>query len=343
MTLSSNALCAKAKAMYGGRLSQEEYLDLIRKQSIGDVISYLKAQTSYAESLKDINVRHAHRQQVEDCLNAEYYRRCARLVKYADKSNQEFYMFEIVGVEINLIMKKMISLKAKEKMSFDLSIPEYLAKKTSFNIYGLINIESFDELVKYLQRTRYYKVLKTIDFQLPVDLNEIYIEFQRLYYDNVVSIIKSHFRGKVQKDLLNILYTSIELKNITKIYRYKEYFHESEEEIRKSLFLEYSRLPNAIIDQLIKADSSKEVLAILARSSYHLYFDDNDYTYIEYCVEKIKYNIARRYMRFSNNAPLVYMTYCILQRIEIDNLKHIVEGIRYNQDSSKIEANLIYA
>ena len=32
-----------------------------------------------------------------------------------------------------------------------------------------------------------------------------------------------------------------------------------------------------------------------------------------------------------------------LQRIEIDNLKHIVEGIRYNQPVSKIENTLIYA
>jgi V/A-type H+-transporting ATPase subunit C len=48
-------------------------------------------------------------------------------------------------------------------------------------------------------------------------------------------------------------------------------------------------------------------------------------------------------MRFSNSAPLVYMTYCILQRIEIDNLKHIIEGIRYNQPVSKIENTLIYA
>lgn len=343
MTLSSNALCAKAKAMYGGRLSQEEYLDLVRKQSIGDVISYLKAQTSYARAFNEINVRHAHRQQVEDCLNSEYYRRCARLMKFADQSNQEFYMFEIVGVEIDLIMNKMYSLKAKQKISFDLSVPEYLAHKTSFNVYGLINIESFSDLVKYLQKTKYYKILKDIDFQFSVDLNDIYIQFQKMYYENIISIIKSHFKGKVQKDLLNILYTSIELKNITKIYRYKEYFHESEEQMKKSLFLEYSRLPKNMIDKLLKAASSKDVLSILANSPYHLYFDEKEYTYIEYCVEKIKYNIARRYMRFSNSAPLVYMTYCILQRIEIDNLKHIVEGIRYNQDASKIEANLIYA
>ena len=31
MSLSSNALCAKAKAMYGGRLNKNVYLDLNKK------------------------------------------------------------------------------------------------------------------------------------------------------------------------------------------------------------------------------------------------------------------------------------------------------------------------
>ena len=73
------------------------------------------------------------------------------------------------------------------------------------------------------------------------------------------------------------------------------------------------------------------------------YMDDKEFAYIEYYADSIQYNIAKRYMRFSNSAPLVYMTYSILQRIEIDNLKHIVEGIRYNQPVSKIENTLIYA
>ena len=54
MSLSSNALCAKAKAMYGGRLNKNVYLDLTRKQTIGEVVSYLKSQTSYADALKDL-------------------------------------------------------------------------------------------------------------------------------------------------------------------------------------------------------------------------------------------------------------------------------------------------
>ena len=158
-----------------------------------------------------------------------------------------------------------------------------------------------------------------------------------------VETIKKHFKGSVQKDLLNIFYTSIELKNISKIYRYKQYFHESEDSIRSSLFLQYSRLPKDMMNRLISASGPKEVLSLLSTSKYNFYMDDKEFAYIEYYADSIQYNIAKRYMRFSNSAPLVYMTYCILQRIEIDNLKHIIEGIRYNQPVSKIENTLIYA
>ena len=340
MSLSSNALCAKAKAMYGGRLNKNVYLDLTRKQTIGEVVSYLKSQTSYADALKDINIRHVHRGQIEDCLNREYYHRCAKLMKYSPKSDEDFYLFEIIGVEINLIMDKLVSLQAKEQYSFNLSIPTYLAKKTSFNIDGLVNIESFKDLLQYLSKTRYYKVLKEIDFSVPFDVKEVHMS---LYYENIVETIKKHFKGSVQKDLLNILYTSIELKNISKIYRYKQYFHESEDSIRSSLFLQYSRLPKDMMNRLISASGPKEVLSLLSTSKYNFYMDDKEFAYIEYYADSIQYNIAKRYMRFSNSAPLVYMTYSILQRIEIDNLKHIVEGIRYNQPVSKIENTLIYA
>ena len=47
-------------------------------------------------------------------------------------------------------------------------------------------------------------------------------------------------------------------------------------------------------------------------------------------------------MRFSNDAPLVFMTYSTLLMVEIDNLKHIIEGIRYQEPASSIEKMLIY-
>ena len=98
-------------------------------------------------------------------------------------------------------MDKLVSLQAKEQYSFNLSIPTYLAKKTSFNIDGLVNIESFKDLLQYLSKTRYYKVLKEIDFSVPFDVKEVHMCLQSLYYENIVETIKKHFKGSVQKEV----------------------------------------------------------------------------------------------------------------------------------------------
>ena len=340
MALSSNALCAKAKAMYGYRIGEEGYSDLCRKQTLGEMVTYLKSQTKYNEVLQDINVRNVHRRQLEASLNKEYFERCARLIKYAPKKNRDFYIQEVIGIEVQLIVDKVVSIKEKDQASFSLEIPDYLAGKMSFNIYGLINVDNYKDLVVYLRATRYYKILADFDFTAPIDINALERQLKSLYYNTYIEAIKSNFKGKEQKEFLS---TSIELANITKIYRFKKYFKESNETIRNSLCLEHCRMSKTMLDSLIEARSAEEMLELLANSKYKLYLGDKEYAYIEYYVEEIKYNIAKRYMRFSGDAPLVYLTYSILQKVEIDNLKHIIEGIRYKRDASSIEEMLIFA
>lgn len=343
MALSSNALCAKAKAMYGYRLNEQSYSDLCRKQTIGEMVTYLKSQTKYSDVLKDVNVRNVRRRQLETALNKEYFERCARLMKYAPKKNQDFYNQEVIGIEVQLIVDKVISIKEKDQASFSLEIPNYLANKMSFNIYGLINVDNYKDLTTYLKNTRYYKILADFDFTTPIDINLLERQLKSLYYNTYVDSIKKNFKGREQKELLDILSTSIELINITKIYRFKKYFKESNEVIKGSLYLDHCRMSKTMLNSLIEARSGEEVLNLLANSKYKLYIGDKDYPYIEYYVEEIKYNIAKRYMRFSSDAPLVYLTYSILQKVEIDNLKHIIEGIRYGRDASGIEKMLIFA
>ena len=224
MALSSNALCAKAKAMYGYRIGEEGYSDLCRKQTLGEMVTYLKSQTKYNGVLQDINVRNVHRRQLEASLNKEYFERCARLMKYAPKKNQDFYNQEVVGIEVQLIVDKVVSIKEKDQASFSLEIPDYLAGKMSFNIYGLINVDNYKDLVVYLRGTRYYKILANFDFTAPIDINALERQLKSLYYNTYVDAIKSNFKGKEQKELLDVLSTSIELANITKIYRFKKYF-----------------------------------------------------------------------------------------------------------------------
>ena len=210
MALSSNALCAKAKAMYGNRLKEESYSELCRKQTLGDMVTYLKTQTNYSDALKNINVRNVHRHQLEAALNEEYFSRCTRLMKYAPRKNLDFYRQEIIAIEIGLIVDKVISIKEKDTASFSLEIPDYLASKLSFNVYGLVNVDSYKGLITYLKNTRYYRILANFDFRDPIDINGLERKLKSLYYHVYVELINKYFSGSERKDLLDLIFVTIE-------------------------------------------------------------------------------------------------------------------------------------
>ena len=46
MSKASGAIIAKAKAMHGANLKEADYLELVRKHSVAEVVSYLKNELS---------------------------------------------------------------------------------------------------------------------------------------------------------------------------------------------------------------------------------------------------------------------------------------------------------
>lgn len=46
-SLSNKAILTKARAMYGSRLTEEDYRELTHKYSVGEAVAYLKKETHY--------------------------------------------------------------------------------------------------------------------------------------------------------------------------------------------------------------------------------------------------------------------------------------------------------
>ena len=57
-------------------------------------------------------------------------------------------------------------------------------------------------------------------------------------------------------------------------------------------------MSSSMLDTLIEARSAKELMELLANSKYKLYLGDKDYAYIEYYVEEVRYNIAKKIYAF---------------------------------------------
>ena len=343
-SFSSNAILAKARAMYSHRLTEANYEELLKRRSVNDLVAYLKSETVYSEILSDLKEVNVHRGQLESLLNKEIFLRLDRLMRFASKKELEFYKLGVTELEIQLILTKTRLIVSDYYTGYEIEIPDYLNKYASFDLYGLLVVNDYDSLLDLLKSTKYYASLfkyKPKEDE-PLDSNLLELDFKHIYYKEYVETINKLFKGKKRQDLLTMINTSIELQNITKIYRLKKYFNATPVQIKETLFLEHSRIPKSVMAELIESKDAADFLKKLADSPYKLYVDDNEFVYIEYYTEKIRYHLARRFMRFSTDSALVYMTYKIVYQVEIDNLKHIIEGLRYGETPSQIESMLIY-
>ncbi len=345
----SPALASKAKAMYGNRLRKDDYEELLRKKTVGEIATYLKNETDYESSLKNVYENRIHRGQLENLINTHIFKKILKLLKFSQLTKDEFYMSNIIHEEVDVILSALRSLVPEkfedlESNVYVQEIPFYLSDYISFSLEKMVGLKDYQQLLKALEKTHYYDILKQHEpkGEEKIDYTVIERELTSHYYKHIFSVIDRTFKGSQKKKLNDIYSTQIELSNITKIYRFKKFFKVTNEEIRNSMLMVNSRISSAKLDELIALPTAEDVLKALENSRYQIYSDDQDYVFIEYYAEKIQYNLAKRYMHFSIDTPLIFTSYVILLQTEVQNLTNIIEGIRYDIPMSDIEKMLIY-
>lgn len=347
MSKASGVIVAKAKAMHGSQLKQEQYDELLRKRSVAEIAGYLKHETQYAEALKDVRENNIHRGQLEDILRRDMFQKTLKLYRYAEASERAIYRIHLEQIEIDLILSRIRVLISQNFEDAIAELPVFLRDYTSFSLLALGNVHTYDDLLNVVKKTSYYDVL--LPYRVPkgkesaIDYTTIETKLQKLYYTYVFQTIDKTMKGKNRKSLKDFFTVELDLSNITKIYRLKKYFNAREDVIRDALlYVEgYAGLPN--MEELIAQKNAQDVLRKLQTSKYHITVNLGEDEYIEHHTEKIMFEMAKRNFCYSQSAPLVFNSFNILLMRELENLINIIEGIRYQVSMEDIQKELIYA
>ena len=344
-SLSSKAIMAKAKAMYGKRLTKEQYKEMMYKKTVAEVADYLRSETAYADDLSTIVPSTIHRGQLENMLQKVYFDHYNRLINFTPLEDSGYYSYLIRQVEINQIMKMIRLLNSNRAEDYITQYPEFMDRYASFNLMHLAKVRSFDDLLAVLKSSHYEALLMKFRpvGDAPIDYTACEMSLMGNYYLTVELAIDKSFTGKTKKDLHEIFDTIIELKNITSIYRLKKYFpNASYEYIKSHLLPRWNRLPQRTLDELIRTKDSAEFIKKLTASPYARFLGAKDYVFIEYSASCIRYNMCKRYLRFSTEAAVAFTAYMVLSEMEFANIACIIEGIRYQISPTEIEKLLVY-
>lgn len=337
-----NATVAKIMAIYGKRLTQQDYIEMMSKQTVAEAAEYLKKNTHYSVTLASIDTNTVHRGMLENLLRKSIFETYTRITSFEHISKEEFYNYKIIQTEIDEILRCIRFMNAgSEKLITD--VPIYLQDLTSFDLIDLARVTDFKELLTFLKKTPYDDVLKKVKIGADgkADVTECETVLRTYYIERLKSSLD--FKKKDVRQFIGFLEADIDLINIINSYRLTAFFEATADEIEKDMLPSGGMLSAAKKREIYSAPTSEEFIKRFSKTTYGRQMIENGYDIndLERSANKLRYKYAKIMLKGSSSAPLSVYSFIYLLEIEVNNIISIIEGIRYGVESSRIAPLII--
>ena len=327
---SSNAVLAKARAMYGRCLKDQDYRQLAECRTVPEIASYLKARTSYGSALAGFVEGEIHRSQLELLLRQNLYLDIYALSRYTSDQSLAFSDFIISKLEIEQIVRFLMLLNNGKPEEYAYSMPLSLDKFTAISFGQISKARSYDDLLFSLKGTKYYPVLAGFvpKEKERIRIAEIELALNNKNYSSALEAMTASRSKTERKELRDVFNALLDFDNLARILRLKRYYSFDPEQIR-ALLIPYGKLSSRMLDELCSAEDAKDVYE-LARS-----------TYLGKMMSKLQYSsptqiadafinvYCRHHLRLSPNPTIVMISYVYLKEIELHNVVNLIEATRY--------------
>ena len=342
ISYASNSVLSKARAMYGKRMRNKNYDELLACRNTIDIVSYLKRKTSYASILSSVNENSAHRFDIEQKLKYKLFVDFESLGRYDISVGEHFFEYIITRAEIEQLMHSLMLLAAGKSGEYIHTIPEFFYSHTKVDLISLKNIKSYDEFLTTVKKSYYYKILlpfKTAKGER-INLTGIETALYNYLYEIVFGIIKKYVKGSAKKELMEFFNDYIDLNNLIRIVRMRKFYDLSAEYISSGL-TKYGSFSDYQLKAFINSPSDKQMMSDMKNTKLGRKWFSKGLDIIDKVPINMRYNWCKHNIRFSISPPIVLISYIFLKEIEILNIINVIEGIKYRMPSEKIKQMLI--
>lgn len=335
----SNAILAKARAMYGHRLTPEDYEALAACRTLPEVASYLKNHTAYVQVLSQMNPAFAQRNRLELELHHEYFRKQAALCRYEMSIGQDIYRLFILQADIQQLLTCLRYLDSGRPGDYLFVLPSFLQKHTQLNLYALASVTDFASLLTALEGTPYYSRLEPLA-ELKDATNRLTAlaapALNGMVYDELIELFKHASKG--MQDYYRRWY---DLHMLPVVWRTKRMLGSHAQESQKRLRLGITALPVKTWNDLLQAEDGDAFVEELMRTRYGKEFRSIEWTRLDEAAGQLQFMWCEKNLRFSTDPVVVLLCYLELAKNEITNITHIIEGVRYGLPKEQILDTLI--
>lgn len=338
----ARAIGTKLHAMYGRRLTDEDFEAMLRCRSVGEIAGYLKHETRFAASLGNMQEQTIHRGQLEMLLGRSLFEEVSRLRKY-DRSGGLFQLYE-AKLELQLITECVGFLREGRQERFLVGVPGYLLGRIRLDLDGMVRARDAEQLAAVLARSRYGRAFRALLAEtggvLP-PVSECAAHLGECYYEHALATVDAYYAGEERDMLRRLLLTQVETTNLTVAYRMKRYFNADADAIRRNLIPIYYAVRRRVIEELIHAPDAQRFEQRLMETRAGRALHPEDFSFIEYSVDEHRLALSHRAFLFTTSPAVAFLAFLTMREIELSNVLTVVEGVRYSVPPDDIRRLLV--
>lgn len=337
---SSNATTAKIRAKYAQLFTPDDYREMAALRTVPEIADYIARSARFKEAFSEVDPNTIHRGFMEELLYRENFETYIRLCKFQGLDKQPFFGFLIRRSEIDCILSIINRINSSLDRAYLSDLPGYLIKYLDIPVMELSMSQTYEELVSGLKGTRYHRVLKKVPVRDDgmADYTECELALRTDYYAELLEQADKGFMGGVSDELRTMILREIDCRNIINAYRMKAYFGYTPDEIKRRS-LKFYGIGKRQMERLYEAEDAAVMMDMVNHTIYGKNSPDTDNIEVE--INSVKIRRLRHYITGSTHAPVAVYAFLQLCDIDVSNIVHIIEGIRYGVEAAAIEAQLI--
>ena len=303
---------------------------------------YLKKKTNYKDVLSKINENHVHRRELESSLKSKLFIDFETLARYDISVGEHFYEYLISRAEIEQFMKTLMLMSAGKCKKENLDIPEFFLGHTKVDLRGLSNVQSYDDLLKSVKKSVYFKILSKFKPNDGEALNITAIEtaLHNHLHQVVFKIINKYVKGKAQKELKSFFELYTDLSNMIRIVRMRKFYKLTPEYMMNSL-IDGGALKTEKLKSFVESPTDKQMMTDMKNTPMGKKWFSRNLDVVDKVPINMRFNWCKHNIRFSISPPIVLISYVFLKEVEILNIITIIEGVKYKLSPEEIRKMLI--
>lgn len=338
----AGAISAKLCAMYGNRLTQQDYEAMVQRRSVPEVAAYLKNATHFHTCLTNMQENSIHRGQLELLLGRQLFDDVTRLKRY-DRNGLLFTLYD-ARLEIRQIISFIGLLREGRQAQFIVNVPGYLLGKLQIDLDAMVQARQEAELLQILRHTPYYKTLYRLYQAHQAHFPSVSVCAAQLntdFHRRMLAQLDRQYHGQVRAQLRQLLLLRIEMQNLTIAYRMKQYFHANGTQIAQHTMPLYHTINKRAMGRLLDAPDAAAFFDEIRRTRLWRHIDSANTRFVEHQAAQYQLSQCRKSFDFSTDPAVKLVSFLTLREIEMNNVLTIIEGVRYHVPPDEITKLLV--